>query len=91
MSSFLTQQLPTAAGMLGAIAARTAITKAYMSKRGTDPPVDPGAEDSGWRQAITWTAIMAAGAGVGRLMGRYLVAERLDKQVAGRRELQKAD
>ena len=90
MSSFLTQQLPTAAGMLGAIAARSAITKAYMSKRGTEPPVDPGAEGSDWQKAITWTAIMAAGAGIGRLVGRYAVAEKLDKQLPGRRNLEKA-
>lgn len=90
MSDFLTQKIPTITGMLGAIAVRTAMSKAYESRRGTEPPVDPGAEESGWRQAITWTAIMAAGAGVGRLLGRYLVAETLEKQASGQRNLQKA-
>jgi hypothetical protein len=91
MSALLTQQLPAAAGMAGAIAARTAIKRAYMARRGTEPPVDPGAEGSSWSQAIAWTAIMAAGAAVGRLLGRYWVAEKVDAQVPGQRELQAAE
>ncbi|WP_370326467.1 DUF4235 domain-containing protein [Euzebya sp.] len=87
---FLKHQLPTMAGMAGAIAVRSAISKAYQAKRGTEPPVDPGAEGATWRQAILWTAVLAAGAGVGRLLARYAVGETVDKRVGGTRELAKA-
>jgi hypothetical protein len=89
-SSFLTQQLPTAAGMLGAMAVRSAMTKAYAKRKGHEPPLDPGAEGATWGSAIAWTAVLAAGAAVGRLLARYVVAEQVDKRVAGRRELKPA-
>ncbi len=91
MSNLLTQQIPSVAGMIGAMAARSVITKAYKSRRGTEPPVDPGAEAAGWRSAIVWTAVLAAGAGVGRLVGRYVVAEQINKHVSDGPRLQKAD
>ncbi|WP_108666652.1 DUF4235 domain-containing protein [Euzebya rosea] len=89
-SSFLRTSIPTIAGMAGAMGARSAISKAYASRRGTEPPVDPGAKDASWSSAITWTAIMAAGAAVGRLVARYVAGEQVDKHFAGQRELEKA-
>lgn len=86
-SSFMTQQLPTLAGVAGAVAVRSAITKAYARRKGHEPPVDPGAAGATWRSAITWTAILAGGAAVGRLVARYVVAEEVDKRRAGRRRL----
>ncbi len=82
--------LPSVAGMAGAMAVRSAITKAYAARNGTEPPVDPGAEGAGWRQAIGWTALMASGAAVGRLVSRYVVGEQLDKRLGGTRELKDA-
>lgn len=89
-SSFLRTSIPTIAGMAGAMGARSAISKAYASRRGTEPPVDPGAKGASWSSAITWTAIMAAGAAVGRLIARYVAGEQVDKHFAGQRELEKA-
>ena len=89
-SSFVRSSIPTLAGMAGAMGARSAISKAYASKRGTEPPVDPGAKGATWGSAITWTAVMAAGAAIGRLVARYVAGEQVDKHFAGQRELEKS-
>lgn len=85
--TFLRQQLPTIAGVIGAIVVRTAISKAYKDRRGTEPPVDPGAEGATWSQAIMWTAVLAAGAGAGRVLARYAVGEQVDKRLGGQRHV----
>lgn len=89
-TDFVKGQIPTVAGLLGAVAVRWAIKKLYMSRRGVEPPVDPGTPESDWRQAILWTMVIAAGAGAGRLVARYVAGEELDKRLGGQRRLKTA-
>ncbi len=88
-SGFVKQQIPTVAGLLGAVAARRLIKKFYMSRKGMEPPVDPGTPESDWRQALMWTAVIGVGAGIGRLVARYVVGDQLDKRFGGQRRLKK--
>lgn len=88
--TFLQQQLPSIAGMAGAIAVRSVIKKTYASRKGTEPPIDPGAEGASLSQAVLWSAVLAAGAASGRLLSRYLMGEQMDKVVGDQRSLQQA-
>lgn len=89
-SGFVKQQIPTVAGLLGAVAVRRLIKKFYMSRRGMEPPVDPGAPESDWRQAVMWTGVIAIGAGTGRLVARYLAGNQMEKRFGSQSRLKKA-
>ncbi|MEE8602068.1 DUF4235 domain-containing protein [Euzebya tangerina] len=81
ISNVVRDHLPTLAGVASAVVVKRVISERYMATHGTEPPVDPGAPGSNWSQAILWTAILAAGGAIGRLLGRYLMAEQIGKRV----------
>ncbi|MGI9016053.1 MAG: DUF4235 domain-containing protein [Euzebya sp.] len=86
-TTFMTQQLPRLAGIVGAIGVRAAISRAYRSRHSSSPPVDPSTAGVGWAQAIKWTAAMAVGAAVGRLVATYAAGQQVHDRDHGQRRL----
>lgn len=81
---FLTNELPSLAGMAGAALIRSSIVNAYESRKGAEPPTDPSRDGVTWREAVVWTAVLAVGAAVGRLVVNYAVGETVNRTVAQR-------
>ena len=83
---FVTNELPGLAGLAGAAAIRQAISAAYEARKGVDPPTDPSLEGVTWREALLWTALLAAGAAIGRLLLHYLAGEAVNRTVGQRQQ-----
>lgn len=81
---FLRDEAPLLAGFAGSAIVRSVMSNAYESKRGTEPPTDPSLEDVRWREAVIWTAALAAGGAIGRLVARFAAGELANKQLQQR-------
>lgn len=81
---FIRNELPSLAGMAGAMAIRSAIGNAYEARRGHEVPVDPSLDGVRWSDAVVWTVLLAAGAAVGRLVASYAVGEAVNKTYSQR-------
>lgn len=64
----------TAAGILtviaGATMGRTLLKGGWLAVTGNEPPQDPDADDTTWKQALTWGALTGAIISVGRALSQ---------------------
>jgi hypothetical protein len=64
----------TAAGILtviaGAAMGRTLLKSGWRAVTGNEPPQDPDADDTNWKQALTWGVLTGAIIGVVRALSR---------------------
>jgi len=64
----------TAAGILtviaGAMIGRTLLKSGWRAATGNEPPQDPDAEDTTWKQALTWAVVTGAIIGVARALSQ---------------------
>lgn len=63
------------AAVVGGIATRNLIKAGWRSYYDENPPLNPASHDTSWQQAILFTAVMGAGMGVARMLGRRSAAE----------------
>lgn len=62
--------LATLASVGAAVAARNATTAVWKRRTGQEPPMNPADPATGWGEAIAWTLLTGAFAGVARLVAR---------------------
>ncbi len=74
MTSFLDKgkwlALATGSGLIAGLAARNLLKFGWRVFSNDDPPLNPEAHDTEWREAITWTVMTGVIAGVARLAAR---------------------
>ncbi len=58
------------AAVAGAAAARSLVKAGWRSSTGQEPPENPDAEDSTWKEALAWGVMTGAIAGVARALSR---------------------
>lgn len=58
----------TASAVLAAMAVRTALSKGWRTVTDDEPPENPASSDTGWREALAWTALTGAAVGITRLL-----------------------
>jgi len=57
-------------GILGALSARALIKAIWRNVLDRNPPLNPASPDTGWGEAVRWTAAVGVGAGIARLVAR---------------------
>ncbi len=62
--------LTLVAAVAGATTARSLLKSGWRSATGQEPPDNPDAEDSTWREAMAWAVVTGAIAGVARSLSR---------------------
>ncbi len=58
------------AAVAGAVIARSLLKAGWRSATGEEPPLNPDAADSTWREALAWAVVTGAIAGVARSLFR---------------------
>lgn len=71
--------LATLASVGAAVAARNATSAVWKKRTGQEPPMNPADPDIDWREAIAWTLLTGALAGVARLVARRGAAKVWEK------------
>lgn len=56
------------------LAAKKAITAAWTSSRGTEPPANPADPTVDWTEAVGWSLAIGVGYGVARTLGKRAAA-----------------
>lgn len=54
----------------GAVAARGLIKTTWRKALHEDPPLNPASPETGWKEAVSWTAAVGVAAGLARLFAR---------------------
>ena len=71
--------LATLASVGAAVAARNATTAVWKKRTGHEPPMNPADPDTDWGEAVAWTLVTGALAGVARLVARRGAARAWEK------------
>ncbi len=62
--------LGSGAALVAGLAARAALKQGWRTVRHTDPPLNPIAADTPWRDALAWAAVSGLTVGLARLAAR---------------------
>ena len=62
------------AATLAAMATHTALNAAWGGLRSEEPPLNPAAHDTRWREALLWAAAIGLTVGVAQLLARRSAA-----------------
>ena len=65
----------TVASILGGVMATRAVTAAWTSTTGKQPPDNPGDPATSWTEALGWAAVAGLSMGVGRVLARRLATD----------------
>ncbi len=60
----------TVVAIVAGIAARKALVAGYVKARNGNPPTNPAARDTEWREALAWTVATSIGVGIARLIAQ---------------------
>jgi hypothetical protein len=71
------------AAVAAAFAARHAISFAWRSATGAQPPANPEHPDVTWGEAVTWSVVSGAVVGIARLVAQRKVAASWHKATGG--------
>ena len=67
--------LGTVTGILSGMATRTLLKTGWKKVRGGDPPTNPAAPGTSWKEALTWAAASGVAMAVTRLVAQRGAAE----------------
>ena len=62
--------LATGSAVIAGFAARNLIKASWRAFADDDPPMNPAALDTEWKEAVTWTVATGLAAGLARLVAR---------------------
>lgn len=71
-SSRLSDVITWSGALMGAVMARKALTMLWVQVTGDEPPDNPAARGTTWRDALLWGAAAGLVAGLSRTAGRKL-------------------
>ena len=66
--------LTWAGSLLGAVVARKLLERVWVAVTGEDPPTNPAAGDTRWRDALLWGAALGIAGGVAKTVARRVTA-----------------
>jgi hypothetical protein len=56
--------------MLAGIAIRSLLNRSWKAVTKKDPPLDPGSQDTSWKEALAWTIASSVAVGVAQVIAR---------------------